>query len=85
MVALDSEIDRISDLAAVPFNGKILLFGGTRRRVGFDYCTDSFFLDEEGKLVRKVEGYYVVPRYMGKGSVTMEKGKLYGVGSFEFE
>ena len=62
MVALDSEIDRISDLAAVPFNGKILLFGGTRRRVGFDYCTDSFLLDEEGNLERKVEGYYVVPR-----------------------
>ena len=71
---IDDVMKRASHLAAVPFLGSIMVFGGD----GIGDATVSRF-NEEGELVRHSSTLALIPRFMCWRAYTVQKRKIYAV------
>ncbi len=76
----DLRVERTSNLAAVAWRGRVLVFGGSYKRQHM-YC-----FDEEGRLVRalshvqRVPGGQRIPGGMSQGAVVVRMGKVFAYG-----
>ena len=75
ILPLDSKIAHTFFLAAVQFESKIVVFGGSTSA-----SFNTYILSDEGELEGDLSADPLVPGYMCRGSCVAQDGKIYAVG-----